>query len=125
MGKSEVRTVTSKFSKGVLDIRLWEERNLPLSQSRIAFDLFVLIAHSSCTEKPLTLKRLFSTLKYSERGVRYVLEQFVDGGWCEVICDANDKRCRFLAETKRLTDAFESYKKVVLSTYMGCIERDK
>ncbi len=125
MGTSEIRTVTSKFSKGVIDIRLWEERNLPLSQSRVAFDLFILIAHCSCTLKPLTLKRLFSTLKYSERGVRNVLEQFIVGGWCEVVCDTDDKRCRYIMATKRLTDAFESYKNVVLNTYLQCIEQDK
>ena len=96
-----------------------------MSQSRIAFDLFVLIAHSSCTEKPLTLKRLFSTLKYSERGVRYVLEQFVDGGWCEVVCDTEDKRCRFVVATKRLKDAFDAYQKVVLNTYLECVDHDK
>jgi hypothetical protein len=68
---------------------------------------------------------MFHSLKYSERGIRYVLEQFIEGGWCEVVCDADDKRCRFLTATKRLTDAFESYQQVVVQTYMGCVERDK
>jgi len=125
MSKSLVRVKAAKFSKGILNIRLWEERHLPLSQSRIAFDLFALIAHSSSTGKQLNLKELFSALKYSERGVRYVLEQFIEGGWCEVICDDTDKRCRLIIATQRFKDAFESYQKVVLAAYMGCFERDK
>jgi len=90
---------------------------LPLSQSRIAFDLFALLARNHYTNQQLTLKDLFNSLNYSERGVRYVLEQFVSGGWCEVVCDAVDRRCRCVVASKRLTDAFESYQKVVLSTY--------
>lgn len=125
MGKSVVKVKAVKFSQSVQCIRLWEEKNLPLSQSRIAFDLFALVAHSSCTETPLPQKELFNSLKYSERGIRYVLEQFVDGGWCEVVCDTKDKRCRFVVATQRLVDAFASYQEVVLSTYMGCVDGDK
>ena len=124
MGKTEFSVEASKFSQGVLEIRLWEERNLPLSQSRIAFDLFALVAHSSCTGTPLTLKRLFTTFNYSERGVRYVLEQFVDGGWCEVLCDPEDRRCRFVVATKRLMDAFASYQEIVLTTYITCVKSE-
>ena len=119
MVKSEVSSNTFKFSQDVMKIRLWEEKNLPLSQSRIAFDLFALLANSSHAQQPLTPKRLFNTLSYSERGIRYVLGQFISGGWCEVVCDAEDKRCRCIVATKRLTDAFEAYEQFVLSTYLG------
>lgn len=125
MVKSEVRSNTFKFSQSVIKIRLWEEENLPLSQSRIAFDLFVLLANASCAQQPLTPKRLFIALKYSERGIRNVLTQFISGGWCEVICDSEDRRCRYIVATKRLTDAFAAYEQVVLSSYLGCVERDK
>src|ERR1035437_8913852 len=120
MVESEFRSDIFKFSQSVINIRIWEERNLPLSQSRIAFDLFALIANSKYTQRPLTLKDLFNSLKYSERGIRYVLEQFVEGGWCEAICDAEDRRCRCIVATKRLTDAFEAYEQVVLGAYLGC-----
>ena len=118
MVKSEVRSDRYNFSQNVIKIRLWEEENLPLSQSRVAFDLFALLANSSYAQQPLTPKRLFNSLKYSERGIRNVLDQFVSGGWCEIVCDAEDRRCRCIVATKQLTDAFEAYRQVVLSTFL-------
>jgi hypothetical protein len=105
------------FSQCVRHIRTWEDAHLPLSQSRIAFDLFMLIGHSSQVEQPLTLKELFNSLKYSERGVRYVLEQFVDSGWCEIVGSDQDRRFRLVVATQRLVDKLIEYEQVVLSNY--------
>ncbi|PIT83103.1 hypothetical protein [Limnohabitans sp. 15K] len=105
------------FSQCVRHIRTWEDAHLPLSQSRIAFDLFMLIAQSSQIEQPMTLKELFNSLKYSERGVRYVLDQFVDGGWCEIVGSEKDKRFRLVVASQRLTDKLAEYEQVVLSNY--------
>lgn len=114
-----------KFSQCVIHLRSWEDRNLPLSQSRIAFDVFTLIAHFSGLSKPLTLKTLFNSLKYSERGIRYVLEQFVDGGWCVVVGHDQDKRFRLVVATQRLKDAFAEYERHVLSTYRDLLLCDR
>jgi DNA-binding MarR family transcriptional regulator len=105
------------FSQCVRHIRTWEDAHLPLSQSRIAFDLFMLIGHSSQVEQPLTLKELFNSLKYSERGVRYVLEQFVDSGWCEIVGSEQDRRFRLVVATQRLVDKLIEYEQVVLGHY--------
>jgi DNA-binding MarR family transcriptional regulator len=105
------------FSQCVRHIRTWEDAHLPLSQSRIAFDLFMLIGHSSQVEQPLTLKELFNSLKYSERGVRYVLEQFVDSGWCEIVGSEQDRRFRLVVATQRLIDKLIEYEQVVLGHY--------
>ena len=95
----------------------WEDSHLPVSQSRIAFDLFILIGHSACEQRPMTLKELFNTLKYSERGVRYVLDQFLDGGWCEIVGHTEDRRFRLVVAKQRLLDALADYERVVLATY--------
>lgn len=113
----EVSQTRFIFSQCVRQIRTWEDAHLPLSQSRIAFDLFMLIGHSSQTEHHMTLKELFNSLKYSERGVRYVLEQFVDGGWCEIVGAEQDKRFRLVVATQRLVDKLTEYEQVVLCNY--------
>ncbi len=105
------------FSKGVMNIRFWEEKNFPLSQSRIAFDLFVFIANCHYSETQLTLKYLFNSLNYSERGVRYVLEQFVHNGWCEVVGSTSDKRFRHVVASVKLTSAFEAYESICIDAY--------
>ena len=105
------------FSRIVMQVRSWEDKHLPLSQSRIAFDLFVLIAHSAEVEQPMTLKELFNSLKYSERGIRYVLEQFIDGGWCEIAGHETDKRFRRVVATDLLRTKLREYEAHVLSVY--------
>jgi DNA-binding MarR family transcriptional regulator len=105
------------FTKCVQNIRNWEDSFLPLSQSRIAFDLFILIAHSHETEKPLTLKELCNSLKYSERGIRYVLKQLIDGGWCEVVGHSKDKRFRLIVATELLRSRLRDYEQLVTSVY--------
>jgi DNA-binding MarR family transcriptional regulator len=105
------------FTKCVQNIRNWEDSFLPLSQSRIAFDLFILIAHSNETEKPLTLKELCNSLKYSERGIRYVLKQLIDGGWCEVVGHSKDKRFRLIVATELLRSRLRDYERLVSSVY--------
>jgi DNA-binding MarR family transcriptional regulator len=105
------------FTKCVQNIRNWEDRFLPLSQSRIAFDLFILIAHSHETGKPLTLKELCNSLNYSERGIRYVLEQLIDGGWCEIVGHNKDRRFRLIVATDLLRTRLREYEQLVLSVY--------
>ena len=117
MGNLKFQTSSKHFTRSVQHIRQWEDAHLPVSQSRLAFDLFMLIADSAETESPMTLKRLFHSLRYSERGIRYVLKQFVDGGWCEIIGHADDKRSRIVVATDKLRIAVREYEAVVLITY--------
>lgn len=105
------------FPSLVRKVRTWEDGHLPLSQSRIAFDLFMLIAHSAVSGKPLTLKELFNSLNYSERGIRYVLEQFIDGGWCKIVGHEKDKRFRIVIATELMRAKLHEYESHVINTY--------
>jgi len=60
-------------------------------------------------QQPMTLKQLFNTQKYSERGVRYILGQFVEGGWCEIGGHEENSRFRLVVATPRLTDKLAEY----------------
>ena len=113
---------TSQYEQGlfpqlVRNIRTWEDTNLPRSKSYIAFDLFILIGHSASLDQPLTLKELFHSLKHSERGIRYVLDQFVDGGWCEIVGNEEDRRFRRVVATDLLKTRLREYEEFVLSIY--------
>jgi hypothetical protein len=105
----EINTKALLISKNIKEMRLWEEANLPVTQSRLAFDLLICIAHSHYEQKDLTLKIIFNTLIYSERGIRYVLDYFIECGWCEMIPHENDKRFRCIKATQLLIDKFEEY----------------
>jgi hypothetical protein len=105
------------FSARLLKIRKWEEKNLPLSQSRIAFDLFILIAFSYEANQPYTLKELFNSLNYSQRGVRYVLDEMIDNGWCLLVENGHDKRFKFVIGTDLMESKLLEYRSMVLSLY--------
>jgi DNA-binding MarR family transcriptional regulator len=79
------------------------------------------ISHSATLDQPLTLKQLFNSLKYSERGIRYVLDQFIDDGWCEVVGQTEDRRFRLIVATQRLTDKLREYEQVVLAKYRAAL----
>jgi hypothetical protein len=107
----------SPFTYCVQNIRKWEDKHLPRSKSYIAFDLFILIGHTARLEQPMTLKELCNSLKHSERGIRYVLDQFVDGGWCEIVENEQDKRFRRIVATELLRTRLHEYEQQVLSAY--------
>lgn len=108
---------TKRFLRSAMKIREWEDKCIPTSQSRIAFDLFLLLAQSAADDKRISQKSLFASLPYSERGVRYVLKRFIAEGWCELEEDKTDKRLRFLAPTSLLKDALIEYHHLVLNEY--------
>lgn len=112
--KNSNREGSALFARGLIRLRAWEMQNLPHSQSGIAFDLFVLIASAHLLGEPLTLKRLFNSLQYSERGVRNVLEQFISGGWCTIGVDDVDRRVRLVEPTPRLVETFLAYQETLL-----------
>lgn len=105
------------FSSCVINILKWEEKNLPLSQSRISFDLFILIARSYEGQQPYTLKEIFNSLNYSQRGVRYVLDQMINQGWCILIENDLDKRFKFVVGTDLMGSKLLEYKMMVMSMY--------
>ena len=109
--------IARTFSQCVREIRTWETQNLPRSQSYIAFDLFILLGHSAALDQPMTLKELFHSLRHSERGVRYVLDQFIDGGWCEIVGNEQDRRFRRVVATHLLRTRLREYEQYVLTVY--------
>lgn len=124
MGSLNFQTSSKHFTRSVQRIRQWEDAHLPVSQSRLAFDLFMLIAHSAETGGTMTLKQLFNSLRYSERGIRYVLKQFVEGGWCEIMGHSQDKRSRLVVATDKLRIAVREYEAVVMVTYWQMLLQD-
>jgi DNA-binding MarR family transcriptional regulator len=101
----------------VQEIREWEDSNLPLLQSRIAFDLFLLIGHKAALEEPLTVKEILNTLKYSDRGVRYVLERFIEHRWCRMVDHERDGRRKLIVASDVLLSKMADYERQVLQRY--------
>ena len=69
-------------TESALKVRNWEKTNLPIEQSALAMDLFLVIAYNTLRGKPLTLKLLFHSIDFSEAGIRKHLRRMLSEGWC-------------------------------------------
>ena len=98
-------------------IRAWEDVHLPQCHSRTVFDLFILIATFCVARKELSLRTIFSSLDYSERGIRNALATLSEAGLCEVVDGEMDKRSKFVTSTKLGREKFLSYRALVLDEY--------
>ena len=117
--ESEEKEKIKVFAQCAMDIRKWEDSQLHLCTTRIGYDLFILIGQSIQTETRLTLKEVCNSLRYSDRGIRIVVEQFVNGGWCDIVGHDQDKRFRLVVPTQQLIDKFNAYEALVLCSYKG------
>jgi hypothetical protein len=96
-------------TSALLAVREWEKKNLPSSESILAFEIFILIAHHTVSEKPLTLHQLFYSVDFSETGVRKQLAKLIDGGWCCIVGGSQDKRLKHVVAEAKMLEVLDSY----------------
>ena len=63
-----------------IEVRAWEKAHLPIEQSALALDLFLVIAYNTLCDRPLTLKLLFCSIDFSEAGIRKHLRRMLAEG---------------------------------------------
>ena len=110
---TELQIITQAF----LTVRKWEQANLPLVQSALAYDLIVLIAHHNVLGTPLSLKHLFILLDYSEAGVRKHLRYLIHDGWISLEGVSNDKRIRVVIAKPKLLLTLKKYADLLSDVY--------
>lgn len=111
----------SKTTEAILLITNWEQENLPLEGSKLAFDLLALCTHHHVSGSPLTIKHLnILMMRYSHAGVRNQLRRCVRDGWLGIISSNTDKRSRVIIAEPRLLSAMEEYAYLLRSTYAKC-----
>lgn len=107
----------SQFANNAIKVRKWERQHLPVEQSALAMDLFLIIAHNTLLGAPLTLKALFNSVDFSEAGVRKHLRRMLTEGWCALEGSDHDKRLRFVVAQPKMLDSLSSYLAVVREAY--------
>jgi hypothetical protein len=110
--KSSSKNLIS-VTESILRLRSWEKLNLPIEQSSLALDLFLVIAYNSIKGKPLTLKLLFYSLSFSEAGIRKHLRRLLGAGWCSLEGAAHDKRLRHVVAQPKMLEALEAYQEML------------
>lgn len=103
--------------EGVINVRSWEKTNLPIEQSALALDLFLLIAYNTLRNKPLTLKSLFRSIDFSEAGIRKHLRRLLKEEWCLLVGADHDKRLRHVVAQPKMLTALEDYVSVLNNAF--------
>lgn len=96
-------------TENALRVRVWEKANLPIEQSALALDLFLVIAYNTLRGEPLTLKVLFHSLSFSQAGIRKHLRRMLTEGWCTLEGNEHDKRLRHVVAQPKMLDALKDY----------------
>jgi DNA-binding MarR family transcriptional regulator len=107
------RVITS----AILKVRNWEETHLPIFQSALAFDLLAVVTHHTLQTAPVSLKKLFASLDYSEAGIRKHLKRVIRDEWIKLEGDGADKRVRVVVAQPKLIELFDEYAKVLNEHY--------
>ena len=90
--------------------------HLPIGHSFIPYDILLVVVEGSISNNQLTVKALFTTLPYSDMGLRYHYRRLVDSGWIEVKPSSNDKRSKALVPTLKLLEAFKAVDRSLAKT---------
>ena len=104
--------VLISFTNNVMLVRDWEKQHLPVANSALALDLFLLIAHNTLIDKPINLNLLFRSTIFSEAGIRKHLRRWIDGEWCALEVDGRDKRLKYVVAQPKMLLALSRYHKM-------------
>ena len=110
-------TELQPITEAMLTVRDWEEVNLPMERSALAYDLLAVTAHHTVVGTPLSLKHLFTLLNYSEAGVRKQLRRCIRDGWIGLESVSNDKRVRVVVAQPKLLLALKDYADLLRNVY--------
>jgi hypothetical protein len=99
----------AQVTSALIAVRTWEKMNLPLSQSTLAYEIILLIAHHTVCNKPLTLHQLFYSIDYSETGIRKQLTKLIKDDWCSLIKGTSDKRLKHVVASEKLLILLDNY----------------
>ncbi len=100
-----------------IQVRSWEKAHLPIEQSALALDLFLVIAYNTLCGRPLTLKLLFCSINFSEAGIRKHLRRMLADGWCTLEGSQHDRRLRLVVAQPKMLDALADYVSVLRDAF--------
>jgi hypothetical protein len=95
--------------QAIINLRESLEKNLPIQNSLIAYDLILLLCIHNYTRGNITVKQFFNSLPHSATAIRYHYKRFINDGWIENYMDSKDKRIKYIRPTQKLIEAVNSY----------------
>jgi DNA-binding MarR family transcriptional regulator len=79
---------------------------LPVGHSFIPYDILLAVIRGNAEGEELTVKALFTTLPYSDMGIRYHFRTLIKSGWIELHNGDKDTRIKRVKPTEKLIKRF-------------------
>lgn len=106
---SDSRAHMLELIDGLVNIRLWQDANLPVYGSFIGFDLVLFLSRSRFLSAPYSLKDVFHSLRFSEGALRIFIRRLEKDGWIRLETWPGDRRNKKIIVEDALIDAVEDY----------------
>lgn len=101
-----MHTSSSKLIGLLSIIRKEISSQLPVGHSFIPFDILLSVMKGDPEGGRLTVKELFTSLPYSDMGIRYHFRLLIKDGWITIENGDRDARLRFVRPTEQLKNKF-------------------
>jgi len=95
--------------EAIFRLRSWCRQHLPIENSLIAYDMFLLLSIHKYSNGHITVKHLFASLPYSYTAMRVHYQRFVSEGWIEHYPDLKDKRIKYVRPTPKFVEMINQY----------------
>lgn len=96
-----------RFIESLRLIRIESETLLPINNSFIRYDLLNIVILYELQGKQLSIKKLYSSIKYSDIGIRNHLIHLVENDWLKIEGSVDDKRVKIIHATEKLWKKYE------------------
>lgn len=93
--------------------REWCEKNLPIENSVIAYDLILQICHDYAKSNRRNVKQFFGSFPHSYTAVRQHYKRLINDGWIVITGGSSDRRVKYIEPTEKFILLMREYFKVI------------
>lgn len=103
------RASTLELIESFMEVRQWQDANLPIYGSFIGLDLIIFLSKSQVKNTPYSLKDVFHSLRYSEGALRIFIRRLEKDGWIRLETWPGDRRNKKIIVNENLIAAINEF----------------
>jgi hypothetical protein len=103
------RASTLDLIDAFMEVRQWQDANLPIYGSFIGLDLIIFLSKSQVKNTPYSLKDVFHSLRYSEGALRIFIRRLEKDGWIRLETWPGDRRNKKIIVNENLITAIDEF----------------
>lgn len=115
--------LTLDLIESFMEVRQWQDANLPIYGSFIGLDLILFLSRSQVKNTPYSLKDVFHSLRYSEGALRIFIRRLEKDGWVRLETWPGDRRNKKIIVNDNLIKAIDTYFELMAKIYVNPQDR--